>query len=64
MNCGAVATVRSCIAGPGKEEQVAASLLERFETDFRYFEETLDLPEEVLRKFYYENAAGLYREPR
>ncbi len=28
---------------------------------FAYFEETLALPADVLRKFYYENAAGIYR---
>ena len=49
--------------GNAKEkEQKTTKLIEGFQRVFSYFEETLALPEEVLRKFYFTNADTLLAE--
>jgi hypothetical protein len=42
---------------------MTAAYVGRFQDDFAYFENTLELPDEVLGKFYYSNAASLFLKP-
>ena len=50
-------------ADPAERDRVIAKRTAAFTSAFRYFEETLALPEEVLTRFYFTNAKDLFGLP-
>ncbi|HPO12811.1 MAG TPA: amidohydrolase family protein [Candidatus Hydrogenedentes bacterium] len=49
---------------PEAKRQKIKSIITAHQKNFTYFEDTLALPPDVLRKFYYENAAALFAKSK